>query len=638
MSGIYGMWQPYTECKHLKTDSEKLRIWNKAYGNSTEEVYEGQDICLGCFLETFSQVSGNGVPIIKENGKYAVIDAVLYNRREMCEKARIEVACSDEELLFRYIERFGMDGLGEINGDFCGAIYDPSNKKVVLFRDHMGVRPLFYYADEKSVVFSTDMRGLLATEQVNTDIDEQWLWGKLVGAAFMGTENTEFAHICCVKPASYITFSVNDKGIHLEKKSYWKLGSKKIRFLSEKTYINRMRELITDSIKRRLDAVSGSIGAELSGGLDSGVIDILIHRLGRECTYFSWSASPEDIPYAEQDERLVIKDICEQEGIDCNYGGRTLLFNNESILTETMKQLGLDVAINEGPYRMYVLPPYVNTLQIAETSQFMKRSGVDVIFTGHGGDEGVSHRCNAYELFYHKEYLSYFRHFWLSTEGKRFRIGRTLKRCYKNVIEGRTHLEDSYEDVHIAKGIIKKEFYEKCTRIKRPPLTFAYDAKEYINDGGSRNRLDVVALLGAYSGVRYMVPYLDYRVIDYAVSIPRRMYLKNQKNRYIFKEAFKDIMPSSLYTLTGKKDNSWSNMEKKEQKESDYMYQKEWYVSLLDKEYWKEYFDWDELERWVKQERKEENTWLDKGIFRSISLCVLVQNLLVRSKEVCEPK
>ena len=189
----------------------------------------------------------------------------------------------------------------------------------------------------------------------------------------------------------------------------------------------------------------------------------------------------------------------------------------------------------------------------------------------------------------------------------------------------------------MAKDIIKKEFGEKCTKIERPPLTFGYDAKAFVLEGGSRNRLDVMALLGAYSGARYMVPYLDYRVIDFAVSIPRHMFLKHKKNRYIFREAFKDIMPESLYTLTDKESGSWTNYHKEQPSEEEYKKQKAWYVSLLDRTYWDAYLDWNTLEDWAAQERSEENVMKDKGIFRCISACVLIQNAVTRSKEVHEP-
>lgn len=638
MSGIYGLFGAEARQDIFKADTDKLRLWNKAYGSDGEDVSVGRGAFLGCFSEEFSENVGKSSPVIKKNGTYAVIDAVLYNREELMAQTGLTAGCSDAELLFDYIEKLGIESLKDVNGDFSGAIYEETKKKLTLFRDHMGIRPLFYFFDKDVVVFSTDMRGLVAMRGVHNDVNEKWLWGKLVGSAYMGTENTEFQHIFCVKPASYMTFSMKETGLEAEKKEYWKLGRKKIRMSSERAYIDRLRELITDAVKRRLDVISRPVGAELSGGLDSGVISILIHRMGRECTYFSWSASPEDIPYAERDERRRIDDICKKEGITCNYGGKTVMFREDSIPTEKVREIGLNPMLHEGPYRMYVLPPYINTLTISETAQFMNRKGVNVVFTGHGGDEGVSHRGNPYELFYHKEYIAYWKYMWSQTEGRRIRPYQTLKLCCKNLLKTRKELRKAYEYVFLGKDIIKKEFCEKCAALERPSLRFAYDAKAYIFDGGSRNRLDVMALLGAYSGARYIAPYMDYRLVDFAVSIPRHMFLKNKKNRYIFREAFKDLMPESLYTVTDKQSGSWTNYQKEEQSEEEYMKQKAWYVSLLERDYWDAYLDWDALKAWAEQERSEENIMKDKGIFRCISTCVLMQNVITRSKEVFESK
>lgn len=638
MSGIYGFFGTEQKRNILKADAEKLRLWNKAYGTVGENVFIGQKALLGSFLESFSDKIKKSSPVIRCDGIYAVIDAVLYNREELLQETELAVTCSDEELLLDYIRKFGPEKLKKVNGDFCGAIYDESEDTVTLFRDHMGNRPLFYYCDSECVVFSTDIRGLLAMKEVDDTVNEKWLWGMLTGSAYMGAENTEFAHVFCVKPASYMTFSLRESEMVTEKKTYWRLGNKKIRLSSEQAYIDRMRELITDAVKRRLNAFSGEIGAELSGGLDSGVIDILIHRLGRDCTFFSWSASPEDIPYAENDERLIIDDICKQEGITCNYGGSEIVFDEESVLTKKVRQIGLNPMFYEGANRMYVLPPYVNTLSISETAQFMNRRGINVVFTGHGGDEGVSHRGNPYELFYHKEYIAYWKYMWSRTKGRKVRLYQTMKLCYNNLFKTRKQLRGSYEGLFHIKDMIKEEFCEKAASFERPPLMFAYDTKGYIINGGSRNRLDVMALLGAYSGARYIAPYLDYRLVDFAVSIPRRMFLKNGTKRYIFREAFKDIMPDSLYTLMYKDTPSWTNYQKEPQSDEDYKKKKARGLSLLEREYWNEYLDWDALEDWAKQERREEDEMRDKGTFRCISTCVLIQNVVTRSKEVHEPQ
>lgn len=643
MSGIFGLWQPGVEVKEKEKEIQKLSLWNKAYGEEFEGVYVEGDICLGYEYEKLSESRPKSEQVLKKGNKHAVIDVLLYNREELIEKIGVTEALSDEELLFAYIDKCGYKGLKDVNGDFSGAIYDSGNEVLTLFRDHMGIRPLYYYADENMVAFSTDIRGLVAMDSVDVSIDEKWLWSDIVGDASMGTENTEFARIFCVKPASYISVCRKDNRLQLNKTDYWSLGKKKIRLSSEQEYIERMRELITDSVKRRLDAVSGSVGAELSGGLDSGVIDILIHRLKRDCVYYSWSASPEEIPVGEVDERRIIEDICKQEGIKCHYGTRFFPLGNTSVIAEKMRGIGVDITEDEGYRLRYVLPPFINTLQVSETAQFISRSGARVVFSGHGGDEGVSHRCNAYELLYHKEIFSYLRYFWDSTQGQKKRLYKTVIRCKHNLFKSGKILRKPFEGPFQAKELLNKGFYEKYSKERKEALTFAYDTVKYIKSGGSRNRLDVTALLGAYSGARYIVPYLDYRVVDYAVSIPRRLYLKNQTNRYIFREAFKDLMPESLYVLNDKRSNSWELLSKElknppdpQKEEVKHIKNKKSLVARLDREYWEKYLDFEVIDSWVLQGLAQSDKDYDKGVTMHLSTCVVFQELVKRARRIGE--
>lgn len=634
MSGIYGAWDIHANISQYKQDIEKLMLWNKAYGNKAEEKYEDKEFCLGCYSEKLSETATCSAPVLKINGKYAVIDAVLYNRAELLEKGNFSVNLSDEELIFYCIEKFGWDCLKEINGDFAGAVYDKELGILTLFRDHLGVRPLFYYTDNEKIIFSTDIRGLVAMDQVDASVDEEWFFSKTAGAGLLNTEHTEFSHIHCVKPASYFIVTSGKTGLSFKKNTYWKLGKKKIRLASEEAYKKGLREIVTDSIQRRLNAVSGPVAAELSGGLDSGVIDILIHRLGRECHYFSWSASLDEVPMAESDERLLVRDICEQENIECNFGVYSMRFQEDNLISKKMQQIGLELDYKENILLLYALPPYINTMQISATAQLAHQSGAKVVFTGHGGDEGVSHRCSAYELFYHKEYIPYLKYIWSATKGSKHRFYHTLRNCAYNLLVVRKSLRNPYEDVFGAKDILQKDFYDKYVKECQQSLKFAYDAKAYINEGGSRNRLDVVALLGAYSCARYVMPYLDYRVVDYAVSIPRHMYLKDNTTRYIFREAFKDIMPNSLYHWNCKESRSFTNIDKVPMTEAAYLEKKKSAVEAVDKIYWGKYLNFNVLEQWMMQAPSIEKKMFDSGVFRCLSNCIQIQNVLTRSKAV----
>lgn len=634
MSGILGFLQKSTKENFQNINIKAMLLWNRIYGKGAESVTTNTTYALGCCYEKLSKESKHSTTILTKGKKYAAIDALLYNRKEMLKKLNLHKTVSDEELLFSYVDVLGFDALGDVNGDFAGAIYDDNTKVLHLFRDHMGIRPLFYYASDEFVAFSTDIRGIISLEQVDTSISESWIYKTLAGYSTMSQSTTEYTHIFCVKPASYIQFSFKDNKLALESHKYWELGSKKIRFSSEAAYKDKLKELITDAVKIRLDVISGQIGAELSGGLDSGIIDILINRLGRKGVYYSWSPNPDELPLAENDERLIIADICEQENISCLFRKMNSVLSNDSNIARNIQDIGIPLT-NGHPALQFVLPPYINTLPICEGSQVIQRQGAKVVFTGHGGDEGVSHRCNPYELFYHREYYHFFRYMWSRTHGQKRRIIKTLKNITRVLWETKRKLKRPFLNLFQAPDLLNIDFSNKFSKDKMPALNFAYDPKSYINEGGSRNRLDNVALLGSYSDVRYLIPYLDYRVIDFAVSIPRHLYLKGNKNRYIFREAFKDLMPKSLYNLRIKEDNSDKNKKDNPSWFEEYKERKVEVISILDRNYWKKYLDFDIIDKWMKEEKpSDEKRFESENKMYCLFLFAMAENVVKKSREI----
>lgn len=634
MSGILGFLHNSSNESFQNINIKTMLLWNRIYGKDAEAFRTNTTYALGCCYEYISKESDHSTTILTKGKKYAAIDALLFNREEMLKKINLHKTISDEELLFSYIDVFGFDALKDVNGDFAGAIYDDNTKALVLFRDHMGIRPLFYYACDEFIAFSTDIRGIISLQQVDASISESWIYKTLAGYSTLSQCATEYTHIFCVNPASYIQFSYIDNKLVFESHKYWELGSKKIRFSSEAAYKDKLRELITDSVKIRLDAISDHIGAELSGGLDSGIIDILINRLGRKGIYFSWSPNPDELPLAENDERLIIADICEQENIRCLFRKTNSELSNDSNIARNIQDIGICLT-KEHPAFRYVLPPYINTLPICEGAQVLQREGAKVVFTGHGGDEGVSHRCNPYELFYHREYYHFFRYMWSTTHGQKNRIGKALKKSCRVLRETGRNLKRPFLNPFHSPDLLNIDFTNKYSKEKMSALHFAYDPKSYINEGGSRNRLDNVALLGSCSGVRYLIPYLDYRVIDFAISIPRHLYLKGNKNRYIFREAFKDLIPQSLYDLRTKEDNSDKNKKGNPDWFEEYKRRKEEVISILDRDYWNKYLDFDIINTWMKEEKpSEDKRFESERKMYCLFICAMAENLVKKSREI----
>ena len=627
MSAIFGF------CTIDNSDNgiKQMLPWNRPYGMFKEALFACDKVSIGCCVEKLSDNHIQTVPVINDGDCHAVIDAVIYNREDIIAECEVSEDISDAELLYMHIKKSGLTALKNINGDFAGAIYDAHNDRLTLFRDHMGVRPLFFYKDKCTVAFSTDIRGLLALPLVKTQVIEEWIYKTVSGFDTDTLLGTPYEGVECVPPASFLQFSCTNWNEEISVTEYWRIGSTKIRKKTDEEYIAGLRELITDSVNRRLNAVSGLVGAEMSGGLDSSVIDILINRAGRECIYYSWSKDPSEVPMAEHDERLIVGEICKRENISCYYSH--LSDNYEHGMEEVARNAEINVPENgSGDFR-FAFPSNSNTYQIIYASQFVKSKGANVIFTGHGGDEGVSHRSNIYEMYAHHEYYHYWRYLWSVTRGKN-RIFRTLKKGLTNIAESKKSLKETYLNWFESPELLKEDFARQFKIKKESALLFEFDPIGYIKSGGSRNRLDNMALFGAYSGVRYLVPFFDYRVIDYAVSIPRYLYAHKGVKRYIYREAFKDIIPKSLYRLNEKEDMSLRNIPVRDSWQEEYARRKREIIESLDREYWGKYLDFAEIDVHLSKDYPPEEEYEEEmRHLKAILKCALAHNLYKKARE-----
>ncbi len=220
---------------------------------------------------------------------------------------------------------------------------------------------------------------------------------------------------------------------------------------------------------------------------------------------------------------------------------------------------------------------------------------------------------------------------------KKHRVVRTLKKGVRGIVTTNREKKKEYTNWYASPELLNIDFAYEYLDKKQRGMQFDYDPVAYIENGGSRNRLENMALLGAYSGVRYIAPFMDYRVMDFAVSIPRYLYLNKGIKRYIYREAFKDIMPKSLYELNNKAETSFSNMKSEPKADwfAEYTRRKREIIDSLDRDYWKKYLEYAAIDRLYKSgeptddEYAKEMRWL-----KALLKCALAQNVINRAKMV----
>lgn len=613
MSGIFGFIRRGLEGQKL--DGERLRAlekWNVEYGCGNAQVHCAAQYALGVYPDDISPRGAASNALIYRGHIYAAIDALIYNREELIAGFEGDAgdysALSDSELVFEIISRRGMHALREINGDFAGAMYDAHTEELKLFRDHLGVRPLYVYTDAQLLAFSSDIRALTSMPDADLSLNEQLMYLRMQYANTLSLDSTDFARISCVCPGGWIYIRSTAAGFAFERRTYWEPRLHPTFRKDAATGAWMLRSLVEDAVKRRLDAVSGRVGADLSGGLDSSVLAILAAEFGENPLCISWSASPIEYPVQENDERIVIAQICSLGQMRCEYLPIPEL--NDAYYERLTAQ---------------VVSPEINTRQIGDSAARFHAAGVRAVLSGHGGDEGASHRCSPYEIWRGGEYIAFFKEMWRVNSGKNLRILRTLRSMRRNIAYGRRLCNEPWY-FYGADGssIASEDFARRMRDTPEPqPLFFSTDPARYILQGGLRSRLDNLAMQGAQHKIRYLTPLLDYRVIDFALSLPRRLFYEKGVSRKIYRNAFCDLLPEALFTSESK-DAFGMKPPNPDENRRHFVAVRNAVWERLDKIRWAGYIDFERARGILDENELKPVSWRALDVlFR----CLMIQNL-----------
>jgi asparagine synthase (glutamine-hydrolysing) len=207
-------------------------------------------------------------PLVRQ-GSVLTWDGRLDNREEIRTRVsrKYDKTPTDLDLVFAAYEEWGTSCFAELNGDWAIALWDEEKHKLILARDYIGVRRLFYRLDGDGVAWCTTIEPLALTSQRFLHLDLDYLSGCLYPRPPVGA--TPYREIRSVIPASFQTFEFGGKQTDTQ---YWSLNPyAQIRYRTDSEYEAHFREVFGESIKRRLRA-DCTLLAELSGGLDSSSI------------------------------------------------------------------------------------------------------------------------------------------------------------------------------------------------------------------------------------------------------------------------------------------------------------------------------------------------------------------------------
>mgnify|MGYP003346292415 CR=1 FL=1 len=247
-------------------------------GPDANGIYHAPHLVLGHTRLAILDTSTSGAqPMSDPEGRFTIVfNGEFFNYREhrdeLIRRGVHLQSTSDTEVILHWYKLEGAKCLERINGFFALAIYDAEEKTLFVARDRMGVKPLFYYYDEKQFCFASEMKALMAMG-IPKEIDRSSL-ATYLQLNYIPSPHTIFKSVCKLETGHYLNINQIGSTAEISKVCYYELEKE----IKEQPKINsyeaakkEFRQLMTDAVNRRMIA-DVPLGAFLSGGIDSSVV------------------------------------------------------------------------------------------------------------------------------------------------------------------------------------------------------------------------------------------------------------------------------------------------------------------------------------------------------------------------------
>lgn len=550
MCGICGV---IYECKDKRVSKDALAKMNNVLvsrGPDDEGYFIYGNIGLGMRRLSIIDVKGGQQPIYNEDKSLCVVcNGEIYNyqelRQDLLRQGHVFSTHSDVEVIIHLYEEYGQHCVDKLRGMFAFAIYDNKSEALLLARDRLGIKPLYYTYQNGTFLFASELKAILKYPGLERKISNEALSDYLT-FLYIPAPETIFENINKLPPAHILTF--NNKGIVL--KQYWEINYHKDKEQKEEYYVEKMEDLLKETVKMHLMS-EVPLGAFLSGGVDSSAIVALISEISNErVKTFSVGFDVPDFNELEY-ARLVAK----------RFGTEHHEINLKPDILALLPKL---VEYCDEPFAdSSIIPTYL-------ISQFA-RERVTVCLAGDGGDELFAGygwtrrqkfiqdynrlpallRNNLKSIFLGKDYSP-------DRKNRIFdKLGRFMhdaglpveqsfmrrKTCFSELMKKSLFKEQIFNQLHNYDSKSKiLPYFKKDVADNALEKLLYLDTKMYLPD----DCLCKVDRMSMMNSLEVRVPLLDHKVVEFAASIPFKYKMKGMVSKYILKQAMKNLLPLQI--------------------------------------------------------------------------------------------
>jgi len=493
-------------------------------------------------------------PMSNEDGSvWMTYNGEVYNhealRTELEAKGHRYRSRTDTETILHLYEEEGPGCVARLDGMFAFAIWDGRRRQLLLARDRLGVKPLLYALLPDGLVFGSEVRAILRHPAVHPELDEDAFYDYLT-FAFAPPPRTLFKDIHKLGAAEYM---VIDAAGTTRRERYWSPWSPEafaaVRAMGEEEMVSRTRELLAHSIEKRMMS-DVPFGVFLSGGVDSSTnVALMAERSSRPVRTFS--TAPRGHP--RYDELAYARMVVERFGTDHHE-----VVIGDSDLAAYIPEL---IEHQDEPTSDWTAIPQHFVTQLA------RDTGTPVVQVGEGADE-IFHGYKGYAD--HRRFVVPFQTrvpqwaqrpiggaaVWLTQKvGRGIRHGEAIydaaaspipywggALCFRGPLKDRLVRNNNQGDSRRIPEAVWHEAERECPGADLFQKMTYVELKQRLSEL-LLMRLDRITMASSVEG---RDPFLDHRLVEFAVALPPHMKYRDGNGKYGLKRAMRGALPNEI--------------------------------------------------------------------------------------------
>lgn len=462
------------------------------------------------------------------DSSYITYNGEIYNfqevRDELIKDGYTFDTTSDTEVLIKGYRKWGKSVLDKLNGMFAFAIYDTHKEQVFCARDRLGVKPFYYYWENGNFEISSQLRPLINKE---SKISEQAV-SIYLDCGYVPSPYSIIENVFKLPPGNFMVIDIKRNTRTVTE--YWNLKPAKIRNISYEDAKTELHELLKDAVKIRLRS-DVPLGAFLSGGVDSALVSGIASRVS-EKPINTFTIGFDDPKFDESKVARQFADIIGSNHIE-----------TQCSANDAIGLIGKLVEVYDEPFADSSALPSLLLNKIT-------KNYVTVALSGDGGDEsflGYDH-FDAVNRFRHVNKIPYAFRKTLSKLIPNRKYAYIL--AVKNMREFIKIRFTGYNSLQKNVQVNWWQYYDDSLQLSNNPIqqTADLNIKLWL-ENDSNVKVDRASM--AYS-VEVRSPFLDYRVIEFARSLPVKYRYKKGRKKHILKDILSEYIPESVFSLPKK--------------------------------------------------------------------------------------